>query len=315
MASNFDYDPNWKPQGQDSPNFDYDPNWKPVEQDNALTRGISKAKSSAGITSSLITGDAAGAAQKIRDAELYDQRNPGTPEGKQLMQAWEQGDGILGGIKGVAGEVAKDFQEAPGLIGGLRATGKNLSAMGGGLVEQLPNMVAPMGGMIAGGLAGSLAGPVGTVGGAFAGATAGNTLMEGREQVSRALQSAGINPNDTQAVESYLKANGDSVLGTAFTKGAIIGGVDTATMGLGNKILRGPVNAAADRAFTAMGVDVADKAAVQAAKQAPEFMARLAAAALNGLHASTSLGATSSTGVTYGYQGEVGSVVPPLTQA
>src|SRR5574338_37739 len=83
------------------------PSAPPAAQDNALTRGINRAKSSAAITSSLATGDAAGAAQRIRDAELYDQCNPGTPEGRELMQAWEQGDGVLGGIKGVAGEIAK----------------------------------------------------------------------------------------------------------------------------------------------------------------------------------------------------------------
>src|SRR5574340_274005 len=32
MASIFDYDPNWKPEGQGSSIFDYDPNWTPPKK-------------------------------------------------------------------------------------------------------------------------------------------------------------------------------------------------------------------------------------------------------------------------------------------
>ena len=126
----------------------------------------------------LLTGDADLASQLAAERDSYRRANPGTKEGNELMKAWESGDGISGGISNVAGEISKDWREAPGVMAGIRETGKNLSAMGGGIVEQIPNMVAPMGGMLAGGAAGSMAGPIGTVGGAWAGATAGNTLVE-----------------------------------------------------------------------------------------------------------------------------------------
>lgn len=87
------------------------------------------------------------------ERDAYRKANPGTKEGNELMSAWDSGDGIAGGIKNVVGEIGKDWKEAPSTFDALRATGKNLSAMGGGIVEQVPNMVMPMAGMLAGGAA------------------------------------------------------------------------------------------------------------------------------------------------------------------
>ncbi|MGL4648343.1 MAG: hypothetical protein ACRC1H_02950, partial [Caldilineaceae bacterium] len=189
-------------------------------------------------------------------------------EGNELMQAWERGDGIVGGAKEVVGEMAKDWREAPGVVAGLRETSKNLSAMGGGIVEQIPNMVAPMGGMLLGGAAGA-ASPVpgGMLLGGWAGASAGNTAVESGEQVDRALMAAGINPQDKAAVRDFIAKNGDTVLGQAATKGSIIGAVDTATLGAGSAILRTPAKAAIERAI-ASGINPADNLAIQAAVKA-----------------------------------------------
>ena len=245
--------------------------------DGPLARGWNKAKQSMSVTSQLATGNAAGAAQTIKQADEYARANPGMQEGKELGAAWERGDGISGGISEVAGEFAKDWREAPGVIKGLRATGRNLRALGEGVVEQVPNMVAPVTGMVAGGAAGSAAaGPVGTVLGGWAGASAGNTLVEGGGMTQAALQKAGINPQDTAAVEKYLTEHGDTILGQSATKGAIIGAVDTATAGLGHFLLSGPGKAAASRALADMGVDAADKAAVRAAKSSAAFKNRIA---------------------------------------
>lgn len=249
----------------------------PLEQDGAITRGAKQAVNSARRAGDLLLGDYASAADRVAEADTYRRANPGTPEGNELMAAWERGDGVAGGVSEVAGEMAKDWNEAPSTMGKLRATGKNLAAMGGGIIEQIPNMVAPMGGMLLGGAAGSLAGPAGTVGGAFAGATAGNTAMETGEQVDRALMAAGINPQDKAAVQAFLAQNGDKVLGQATTKGAIIGAVDTATMGLSHFLLSAPGKAAANRALSEMGIDAADHLAAKAAMQSPEFAARVAA--------------------------------------
>ena len=252
--------------------------------DGPLARGWNKAKQSMSVTSQLATGNAAGAAQTIKQADDYARANPGMQEGKELGAAWERGDGISGGISEVAGEFAKDWREAPGVIKGLRATGRNLRALGEGVVEQVPNMVAPgtgmVGGALAGGAAGSAAPIVGNVAGAavggWVGASAGNTLVEGGGMTQAALQKAGISPQDTAAVEKYLTEHGDTILGQSATKGAIIGAVDTLTAGLGGRLLNAPARAAADRALAGMGVNMADKAAVKAATQSPEFAAKIA---------------------------------------
>lgn len=270
------------PQGSEASNPFAQFHEKPT--DGALARGWNKAKQSMAITGQLAAGDAAGAAQTIRQADDYARANPGMPEARELGQAWDRGDGVTGGIKEVAGEFAKDWKEAPGLVGGLRATGRNLRAMGEGLLEQVPNMLAPTAGLVAGGAAGAAAGsaiPVlgnvaGAALGAWGGSTLGNTLVEGGGMAQEALHKAGIDPQDTAAVERFLKEKGDTLLGQSAQKGAIIGAVDALTAGVGGKILNAPARAAANRALGEMGVDAADKAAVKAAMNTPEFAARIA---------------------------------------
>lgn len=247
--------------------------------DGPLSRGWNKSKQNIGITASLATGNAEQAATQVAQADTYARANPGMAEGRELGEAWERGDGISGGIKEVGGEFAKDWRDAPGLIGGLRATGKNLQAMGAGLLEQVPNMVAPVTGMVAGAVGGAAAGSAipgvgnvaGGIVGGWAGASLGNTAIEGGGMVQAALQKAGIDPQNTAAVQQYLSQNGDTLLGQAGVKGTIIGAVDTLTAGLGGRILNAPARAAVDRALTTMGVDLADKAAVGAAMKTTEF--------------------------------------------
>lgn len=237
-------------------------------QDGALIRGVKRATNSARTAFNLATGDAETGAQLAAERAAYEQANPGTKAGNELMDAWRRGDGVTGGISEVAGEMKKDWQEAPNLIGSVKATGENLSAMGGGIVEQIPNMVAPMAGMGAGALAGSAAfGPgAGTLTGMWAGASAGNTAMESAEKVDQALRTAGINPSDKPAVEAFLRENGSAVLGQAAVKGSIIGLVDTITMKLGSKLLLGPAEAATARAIESLGLNIADKGAIKAAE-------------------------------------------------
>lgn len=256
----------------------------PSSEDGPLARGWNKTKQSVAITGQLAAGDTAGAAKTIRQADDYARANPSMREGRELGEAWERGDGVLGGLKEVAGEFKKDWQEAPGVVAGLRATGRNLRALGEGAIEQVPNMLPSVTGMVGGAAAGGAAGSavpiVGNVAGAIAGgwlgSSAGNTLVEGGGQAQDALQKAGINPQDTQAVERYLKEHGDKILGQSAVKGSIIGAVDTLTAGLGGKILNAPARAAANRALAELGVDMADKAAVSAAMKTPEFAARVA---------------------------------------
>lgn len=156
-AANPFSDPNYglEPGEQQNPfsNPDYG-----KETDGPLARGFQKSKKSAAISRDLTTGDVDSAAQNIAEADRYARENPGLPEGRELSQAWDRGEGIVGGIKEVAGEIKKDWDESSNWVGGLRATGRNLRAMGEGVIEQAPNMVAPVTGMIAGGAAGAKVG-------------------------------------------------------------------------------------------------------------------------------------------------------------
>lgn len=256
------------------------------EKDGAFIRGLKRAKQSATITTKLATGDTAGTAETIRDAEIYNQQNPSSKESDELSKAWEDGDGITGGIAGVGREFAKDWRESKGFVSGLRETGKNVNALREGIVSQLGNSVAPMVGLVAGGAAGAAAGtavPVvgniaGGIAGGWAGAAAGNTLVEGGGQLQDALHKANIDPMDTVAVEKFVAENGDKILGQSAIKGGIIGAVDTATAGIAGRLLNVPARAAVNRALVDMGVDVADKIAVKEAMKnsAAEISSRLA---------------------------------------
>ena len=106
-----------------------------ASQDSALTRGITQAKSAAKTAKALSIGDYETVAQLAAERDAYRKANPGTKEGNELMSAWDSGDGIAGGIKNVVGEIGKDWKEAPSTFDALRATGKNFSVMGGGIVE------------------------------------------------------------------------------------------------------------------------------------------------------------------------------------
>ena len=256
------------------------------EKDGAFVRGLKRAKQSATITTQLATGDTAGTANTIRDAELYNRQNPSSKESDELSAAWEKGDGITGGIAAVGQEFAKDWRESKGFIGGLRETGKNVNALREGIVSQLGNSVAPMVGLAAGATAGAAAGTAvplvgniaGGLAGGWAGAAAGNTLVEGGGQLQTALQKAGIDPMDTVAVEKFVAENGNQILGQSAIKGGIIGAVDTATAGIAGRILNVPARAAVNRALVDMGVDVADKIAVKQAMKnsGAEIASRLA---------------------------------------
>lgn len=277
-----------------------DPNYG-KESDGPLTRGWTKTKQNLSISTDLAAGNTEGAAKTIKESSDYAKANPGPKEGAELMAAWKRGDGISGGVSEVLGEIGKDYREAKGFIPGMVSVGKNLSAMGQGVAEQAPNMVAPLAGMVAGGFAGTkggaavggavgtvaggvgaapgaaIGGMVGGVAGAWGGASAGNAALEGGGMAQEGVSKAGISPDDTAAVKAYLDENRDALLKQASIKGGIIGAVDTATMGIAGRLLNGPARAAAGRALTEMGIDTADRAAAKAAMNTPDFAQRIAA--------------------------------------
>ncbi len=271
MPFDFDSDGNLLTANGGGWNFDGDGNLldgtkDKKEQDGPLKRGYNAVSTSVSLTKDLAAGNYDSAAKTIADQARYNAKNPGSEASIGLQKAWQEGDGISGGIANVAKEVGSDFSNADGVVGGVKSLYENAKAMGSGIVAQMPNMVLPMAGMLGGGAAGTVAGgPIGTVAGGFAGASAGNTIVGTSEAAMRHLQVAGINPEDTNAVAEYFKNNSGSILGETAIKGSVIGAVDTATMGLGHFLLTGPGKQAASRALTGMGIDLADKAAVNSA--------------------------------------------------
>jgi citrate lyase gamma subunit len=256
-------------------------------QDSAITKGFKRLGQGLGYAKEMTAQDYPAAAEEIGQAVEYQQRNPGSPERIRIGEDWRKDDATLGddtfesawqGVKNVAGGVVDDVTAQPTLGGKARAAWENTKALGGAVVEQVPNMLPPVAGMLIGGAAGSLtpAPGVGTAVGAFGGATAGNTLVEGQGVALKSLEDAGINPTDREAVAKHLEENAGTLFGQAATKGAIIGLVDTITAGAAGKILTGPARAASERALTSMGVDLANKAAVKLATQTPEFAAKIA---------------------------------------
>lgn len=270
------------------------------EKDGAFKRGWVKANQNLAITKDLALGDTASAAKTVGEADAYRQENPGMQEGAELMQAWEAGEGISGGIAGVVDEFGRDFDQAQGLGAGIKSVGKNVQAMGEGIAEQTANMIAPVGGMIAGGFTGAkigaaagggigaigggagavpgaaIGGTAGGVIGAWGGASIGNAAIEGGGITQQAIQEAGIDPADLDSVKAYLDENSGTLLKQAGIKGGIIGFVDTATAGIAGRLLNGPARAASSRILAALGVDQADKVAVKAATESPAFSQMLA---------------------------------------
>lgn len=248
------------------------------ESDSSITKGFKRLGYGLDYAKNMTAQDFPGAARSIAESAAYERANPSSKEAQELSAAYEGGDGFWGGVAATAGEMYKDIKQAPSITDAILETGKNVKALAGGVVSQMPNMLAPMGGMVAGAAAGSAVYPViGTAVGGWGGASAGNTLVEGQGIAMNALIDAGIDPSDEKSVTSFLEKNSASLFGKAATKGSIIGLVDTISAGIVGKILTAPARAAARRTLTDMGVDLTNKAAVKTAMESKEFAAKYVA--------------------------------------
>lgn len=244
----------------------------------ALKGGTKQVKESLEFGAHMTAGDYEGAAGTISEMEEYREEHPARPEAEELMTAFQGGEGIIGGVKGVLGEMGKDIEEADNAWEAVKETGKNVRAMGEGILKQTPNMVPPMTGLLAGGAAGSAILPgIGTAIGAWGGASTGNTFVEGQFIAIEALHEAGVDLKDEVAVASFLEENAEELFKQAATKGSVIGAVDVVTMGLAAKLLTGPAKAATQRTLLDMGVDVSNRAAVKEAVNTTDFATRMAA--------------------------------------
>ena len=244
-------------------------------QDGPLDRGIKNTGFNSKMSAQLVLNDTQGLANTVKEAHEYNQANPGMPEGKKLYDAYEKGDGFWDGVGNTVKQIGDDYTEAKGFIPGVKKIGRDIRAMGEGVITQLPNAVAPMVGTFGGAALGAAAGsevPVvgnvaGAVVGSLVGGSAGNALVEGGGQVQDGLQKAGIDASDTQAVKAYLDENRGQLLKQTGIKGGVLGVVDTVTGGAAHALLTGPLKSATTRALTALGIDEADHAAVAAAKK------------------------------------------------
>ncbi len=248
----------------------------------AFGRGWQNMKSGVSAAIDLAAGDTEGLTETLQKRAAYQGANPKAQHAVELGEAWENGDGVIGGVKNVAGEVWKDLKEE-----GALSAAKDVYAMGQGIVEQVPNMVAPMAGFAAGTVAGGAAGgaagsavPVignaagaaaGGIAGGWAGASTGNALVEASGQIEQALAESGIDVNNTQAVIDFLKENRGDLMKQAAIKGGTIGAIDTLTMRLGSLLFEAPMSKAVDRALVEMGVDKTSKAAVKKATRSEAF--------------------------------------------
>ena len=150
------------------------------------------------------------------------------------------------------------------------------------LAEQLPNSAVALGSGLAGAAAGSALGPVGTIAGGIAGLFAANTALE-----------TGGKAIEAGADQSFTPDDRSRVLKEGLTKGAVITGVDVASLGLTN-FITGTTARAVERAtvktLTDAGVDVTDRAAVMAATKNPDIFSAVQSAQQRAQVASNALG-------------------------
>ena len=178
---------------------------------------------------------------------------------------------------------AKALGDDPGVWDSIKAVGgavmEQPKGAGLAIIEQIPNAAPAMAGGLAGmkvGAAGgtAIAPGVGTLAGGIAGGVAGmflgNAAIETGHKGIDAAQDGAVSPEEMARVKREGAA-----------KAGVITGVDALTLGLSNGVTnvagRAVENATRD-ALTKAGIDVADKAAVLAARQSPEISSAVRAA-------------------------------------
>ena len=237
-----------------------------AKDDSALTRGFKNSFRSARMAWNDFTNDRDELAQLAAEDADYKaiQAAKQTKARKELGEAWDNGDGITGGLANVGSKFADDWKKK-GFVGVLQ----NIDGMTDAMLEQAPNAVIPLATTAAGAFATGGAGAAG-------GAALGNTAMEYGEQFSKAAQAAGVDVHDKEALDKFIRTDSGGALGKAALKGSTIGVVDALTAGVGGKILNAGAKAAEKAVLKEMGVDLANKGFVSAVKRSPEFAAKLA---------------------------------------
>ena len=231
----------------------------------SLKRGLKGLTHSAGLAIDNMLGDSEGAAQRIIDKQAFDQATPAPSSVQKFGRDWDA--------------LAED--DYTGMFGTIL---KNPAGSFNMMLEQTPNSLPGMAFQTVAGVAGRglmALGPVGAAAGLGLqglSAFAGNFLPEGGAFIEEQLHKSGVDTNDVRAVAKWIEEHrGENFKGGA-TKAGVISAVDGVTGWMGMKMLAGPSVrfAKAEKDFFAKnGVNVADSAALQAARAGDAYKAAM----------------------------------------
>lgn len=231
----------------------------------SLKRGMKGLAHSAGLAIDNMLGDSEGAAQRIIDKQAFDQATPAPSSVQKFGRDWDA--------------LAED--DYTGMFGTIL---KNPAGSFNMMLEQTPNSLPGMAFQTIAGVAGRglmALGPVGAAAGLGLqglSAFAGNFLPEGGAFIEEQLHKSGVDTNDVRAVAKWIEEHrGENFKGGA-TKAGVISAVDGVTGWMGMKMLAGPsvrFAKAEKDFFTKNGVNVADSAALQAARASDAYKAAL----------------------------------------
>nr|WP_298168305.1 hypothetical protein [uncultured Pseudomonas sp.] len=246
------------------------------------------------------TGRAVGAAvnaytgngQGIADKAIAQQQAPRDARLEKFQTDFAERTAALGDDPGVLDTIGE----------GIGAVADNPAGAGLAVVEQLPNAAVALGGGFAGMKAGAAAGAaagsvlpgVGTAAGGVAGGIVGGLagMFLGNAALETGNKAMGLADDGEVTPEEMSQARREGAV-----KGGVITGVDALTLGIGGKVAgtlqrtgRTAIEAATRKALVDRGVDVADQAAVLAARSNPEIAAAVRVAQDNARKATDSLG-------------------------
>lgn len=262
MALDLNYTPEAERQGGSKLDLSYDESWKPQEPSkptgifDTFVEGAKSTGRALGATADTVTNDSEGVVQAA-------QAQRAAPKAEPLEKFHRD-------VAARAEEVGED----PGLWDSIKAVGgaaiDNPAGAGHAIVEQIPNSGPVLGGgwvgMKAGAALGTAIAPgvgtaVGGVVGGLAGMFAGNAAIETGHKAMEAADDGQFTPEERS-----------QVVREGATKGAAVTAVDALTLGVSKWVTgagRRAVESATQRALANAGVDIADRAAVMAARSDP----------------------------------------------
>ena len=245
-----------------------------TEPDGNLERGVKTTAMGLGVGEDIVGDDMDAAAKGLSQMVEYQEKNKGSQREQEFGAAWDSKEGFdrFGAIHD---KVKERWEQAPDLKSKVAGAYEDAKEFGGLVARQLPNSALPVALGTAGAALGFVAPvPGATMGGMFAGYAAGNTAVEMSGIAMEMLNEAGIDIKDQAAVSKFLYDNRARIIDASAIKGTVIAGVDTITTLAGGKILAAPARQVTERVLSQMGVKLTDKAAVKAATESAEFMAR-----------------------------------------